>query len=58
MFGDVRLPAVLKLADDDEFVDEFGACDGGCGGGTDGTDGDEISDEPSPLKNNSRFAWI
>lgn len=57
MFGDVRLPTVVKFADD-EFVVELGACDGGCGGGTDGTDGDEIIDAPSPLKNSSRFAWI
>lgn len=59
VFGEVRLLAVVKLAaDDDEFVAELGACDGGCGGGTDGTDGDEIIDAPSPLKNSSRFAWI
>lgn len=58
VFGDVRLLAVVKLADEDEFVAELGVCDGGCGGGTDGTDGDEIIDEPSPLKNNSRFVWI
>jgi hypothetical protein len=33
-------------------------CVGGCGGGTDGTDGVEIIPVLSPLKNNSRFAWI
>lgn len=62
VFGDVRPPtptvAAFTFPDDDEFVTELGACVGGCGGGTDGTDGDEIIDVLSLLKNNSRFAWI
>lgn len=56
VFGDGRLAVDVTFAD--EFVIEPAVCVGGCGGGTDGTDGDEIIDALSPLKNNSRFAWI